>query len=227
MTKTEIMQKFVETQSVQAPLFTFIVGFFITALLAWLLGYIYVKYGKSISNRRMFARNFLLVSLTTMFIITVVKSSLALSLGLVGALSIIRFRTAIKEPEELAYLFMAISMGLGMGADQWIVTLVASLALMFVIFLKHKTSKTKDYPNLYLSIASDKTNAVSLTAITDVLRKYAIDLSLKRYDETKEKIEVAYLLNFIDFEKMNQSKKELLVLNDSLKITFLDNRGIY
>ena len=227
MTKTEIMQKFVETQSVQAPLFTFIVGFFITALLAWLLGYIYVKYGKSISNRRMFARNFLLVSLTTMFIITVVKSSLALSLGLVGALSIIRFRTAIKEPEELAYLFMAISMGLGMGADQWIVTLVASLALMFVIFIKHKTSKTKDYPNLYLSIASDKTSAVSLTAITDVLRKYAIDLSLKRYDETKEKIEVAYLLNFIDFEKMNQSKKELLVLNDSLKITFLDNKGIY
>ena len=64
-----------------------------------------------------------LLAVTTMFIITVVKSSLALSLGLVGALSIVRFRAAIKEPEELTYLFFAISIGLGLGADQRVVTL--------------------------------------------------------------------------------------------------------
>ena len=49
------------------------------------------------------SQKFFVLSLTTMIIITIVKSSLALSLGLVGALSIVRFRTAIKEPEELAY----------------------------------------------------------------------------------------------------------------------------
>ena len=57
MKKTELIQKFIETQSVQAPLFTFIAGLVITAFLASLLGYIYVKYGKSVSNRRLFARN--------------------------------------------------------------------------------------------------------------------------------------------------------------------------
>ena len=50
--------------------------------------------------------------MTTMLIISIVKSSLALSLGLVGALSIIRFRAAIKEPEELAYLFLAIGISI-------------------------------------------------------------------------------------------------------------------
>ena len=55
--------------------------------------------------------------MTTMLIITVVKSSLALSLGLVGALSIVRFRAAIKEPEELAYLFLTIAIGLALGRE--------------------------------------------------------------------------------------------------------------
>lgn len=59
-----------------------------------------------------------------MLVITVVKSSLALSLGLVGALSIIRFRSAIKEPEELTYLFLAISLGLGFGANQTVITII-------------------------------------------------------------------------------------------------------
>ena len=56
--------------------------------------------------------------MTTLLVIAVVKSSLALSLGLVGALSIVRFRTPIKEPEELAYIFLAIALGLCLGADQ-------------------------------------------------------------------------------------------------------------
>ena len=52
-----------------------------------------------------------ILSITTFLVISVVKSSLALSLGLVGALSVIRFRTPIKEPEELSYLFLAIGIG--------------------------------------------------------------------------------------------------------------------
>ena len=60
----------------------------------------------------MFGYNFLLITVTTMFIITIVKSSLALSLGLVGALPVVRFRSAIKEPEELAYLFLSKKMAI-------------------------------------------------------------------------------------------------------------------
>ncbi|HIE72395.1 MAG TPA: DUF4956 domain-containing protein, partial [Planctomycetes bacterium] len=62
-----------------------------------------------LSNKRKLARVLMFIAATTVLIITVVASSLALSLGLVGALSIIRFRTPVKEPEELAYLFLAIA----------------------------------------------------------------------------------------------------------------------
>jgi hypothetical protein len=88
---------------------SFIFSFFVCALLAYILGKFYVRFGNSLSNRKSFARNFIVLAITTMFIISVVKSSLALSLGLVGALSIVRFRSAVKEPEELIYLFLTIA----------------------------------------------------------------------------------------------------------------------
>ena len=64
------------------------------------------------------------------FVILIVKSSLALSLGLVGALSIVRFRTPIKEPEELIYLFLAIAIGLGFGAGQIVPSGIISIAIL-------------------------------------------------------------------------------------------------
>ena len=72
------------------------------------------------------------------FIILIVKSSLALSLGLVGALSIVRFRTPIKEPEELVYLFLAIAIGIGFGAGQTLLTLIIFILIMGTIYFFHQ-----------------------------------------------------------------------------------------
>ena len=67
--------------------------------------------------------------------ITVIKFSLALSLGLVGALSIVRFRAAIKEPEELIYLFLIIGIGLACGANQFLVAIFATILISIVLVL--------------------------------------------------------------------------------------------
>ena len=111
------LQDFLTNQSVQVDLPSFALNIALAALLAWILGQVYVRFGESLSNRQQFSRNFMLIATTTVLIISIVKSSLALSLGLVGALSIVRFRAAIKEPEELAYLFLCISIPLTRTAD--------------------------------------------------------------------------------------------------------------
>lgn len=82
------------------------------------------------------ARVFPLLTLVTIAVISVVKSSLSLSLGLVGALSIVRFRAAIKDPEELVYLFLCIGIGLSLGAAQpWIaIALVVAASLFVLVF---------------------------------------------------------------------------------------------
>ena len=86
-------------------------------------------------DRDDFSNLFPFITLTIVLVIYIVKSSIALSLGLVGALSIVRFRTPIKEPEELAYLFICIAAGLGYGANQTIPTTVAVLVILLLVYL--------------------------------------------------------------------------------------------
>jgi hypothetical protein len=100
------------------------------------LAWHFVRYGQVLANKRKLARVMVFISATTLLIITVVRSSLALSLGMVGALSIIRFRTPVKEPEELAYLFLAIATGLGFGADRRWETLVVFVVVLVVMAVR-------------------------------------------------------------------------------------------
>ena len=71
-------------------------------------------------------------------VINVIQSSIALSLGLVGALSIVRFRTPVKEAEELVFIFLAIAIGLGLGARYIMITSVAFTLATFIIFFLSK-----------------------------------------------------------------------------------------
>ena len=104
----------------------YLINIVLSAILLYILSRVYVKFGRSLSNRYQLSKVLIIVGVTTFIIISIVKSSLALSLGLVGALSIIRFRTAIKEPEELGYFFMAIAIGLGFGANQLLPTVIGA-----------------------------------------------------------------------------------------------------
>ena len=159
-----------------------------------------------------------------MFIITIVKSSLALSLGLIGALSIIRFRTAIKEPEELSYLFLAIAVGMGIGANQAIITVITLLTIATIIFLKNvNKSSVESGQHLYLTVSSSTQDGNELDAIIKVLQKHCTHVSLKRFDENSNLLEVSFLVGFENYSQLEVSKSELQGLNDSIRVSFLDN----
>lgn len=225
MNRMQTFQQFLATQSVQVPVLGFTLNLFLAAFLAFILGRIYIRYGTSLSNRRMFAKNFILLTMTTMLIISIVKSSLALSLGLVGALSIVRFRSAIKEPEELNYLFLSIALGLGFGADQRIVTLVAFMVICGIIMLRKFYHKSDGHQNLYLTITSKLPRKVSLDQIIATIKKYCSAVDMKRFDETQEMLEASFLIEFDSFEQLQTAKSELQKLDEAVKITFLDNKG--
>ena len=219
--------EFLSTTTANIPILGFIVNIILSALLAYTLGWIYIKYGNSLSNRKQFSRNFLLLTMTTMLMITVVKSSLALSLGLVGALSVIRFRAAIKEPEELSYLFLAIAIGLGLGADQTVITLLAfTIISIFVIVSKMFSKKFQDNQNLHLTVQSDGSNKINIDAILEILNKNCNVVDLGRLDETGEFIEASFMVEADNFAQLNKAKNELQNIHDKVKITFLDNKGL-
>ena len=103
-------------------------------VISLLIKFHYKKYSTTLTNRDDFSNLFPFITLTIVLVIYIVKSSLALSLGLVGALSIVRFRTPIKEPEELAYLFICIAAGLGYGANQTIPTVVSIIIILIILY---------------------------------------------------------------------------------------------
>jgi uncharacterized membrane protein YhiD involved in acid resistance len=122
-------------EQIQINLISFIEALILSGFLSFLIQIVYLRFSTSLSNKFDFSKNFIILGLTTTLVITIVKSSLALSLGLVGALSIVRFRAAIKEPEELVYLFLIIATGLGCGAGQLKITLIGILFAIFIIII--------------------------------------------------------------------------------------------
>lgn len=225
MNKWELFQKFLITQEEQIQLPDFLINSLLIILFAWLLELTYRKCGKSLSNRKSFAATFILIGFTTMLIISVVKSSLALSLGLVGALSIVRFRAAIKEPEELAYLFLIISVGLGLGANLRLITIVAFAIIMAMIWVRHFTAKRTQVSNLFLTISSSN-KELSLTKAQELVEKYFSNFEIKRFDEDKENFETAYLIESKDITSIEKFKTEIQSISKDVRISFIDNKVI-
>lgn len=143
---------------------TFITSIFLSFILSFLLSKIYRAQSNSFSNPETLARVLPILSIGTTLIIVVVKSSLALSLGLVGALSIVRFRTPIKEPEELTYIFLTIGIGLATGANQYSIAFLGFiLTAMFILINKRLTNKLNKQKSISLSINGINVSDISKT----------------------------------------------------------------
>lgn len=205
----------------------FVINLVLAVVTSFILSRVYIYWGASLSNRRKFAANFMLVTITTTFIILIVRSSVALSLGLVGALSIIRFRAAIKEPEELAYLFFAISLGIGLGDNQRLITLIALVVVIAVIGLARLLRQTQADVNLHLSITSRNPHKVSIEQVMAVLKQHCARLRLLRYDENAEVLELSFVVEFEHISNLTTAQTALHGLAPAIEISFLDNKGVW
>ena len=200
-------------------LIDFVINLGLTALLTFLIGLLYDRYSKVLSNRKVMIKTFVLVGMTTMLIISIVKSSVALSLGLVGALSIVRFRTAIKEPEELAYFFMSISIGLGMGANEKWVTIAGFIVLAIVIVFLGRKKEVSSTQNLIIR-SQEK---FSESEMLKLLESQTQSLDLRRFDQNKDYSEFAFILEFSSVDKLMELKNTLEANYKNISISFISN----
>ena len=226
MEKNQSLLEYFAAQNAEVSVVGFLVNFLLAALLSFILSRIYIRFGTSLSNRELFGRNFVLLSMTTMLIITIVKSSLALSLGLVGALSIIRFRAAIKEPEELSYLFLAIAVGLGMGANQAVITIIGFVVMAGVLSLRSFVREKEPEANLYLTVSGIRSDELALPRVLEIIGKHALSVRLRRFDETEKLVEASFQAQFQSSKNVNTCVRRLRDLNEGMKISLVDDRGI-
>lgn len=216
---------FLMSQTPSISLLSFVINLLLTAVLAYCLKRVYIRYGLALSNRQKFSSVFFLLATTTMIIITIVKSSLALSLGLVGALSIVRFRAAIKEPEELAYLFLTIAIGLGFGAGQRLVTIVGFVVVVAVIYFRTSV-KNATLESMILLVKSQEQTPPDISKLIDILIGYFPMVKLKRLAEEANNLEASFLVDIESFDSLNEAKKRLMSDYPNLSINFLDDKGL-
>ena len=208
--------------AVEMSLLSFLISLIAAAILSYIIKRSYVSYSQSLSNRDYFSDVFIPLSVITCLVISVVKFSLALSLGLVGALSIVRFRAAIKEPEELVYLFFCVAVGIATGANQIAVATFSTLIVVFIlyiqsIFKKRKENKNINYGSnniLKISIINKK---ISLEEIIKKYEKYTNYLNLKSSFFEKNISQHVFWVEF----KNKKSYMECLKISENLP-----NKGI-
>lgn len=226
MNNPETFQQLLKTEVTQAPVVGIVINLFLAAILSLWIGQVYVKYGTSLSNRRAFAANFTLLTMTTMLIITLIQSNVALSLGMIGALSIVRFRSAIKEPEELSYLFLAIAVGLGLGANQRVITIGGLTAIVLVVWLKHRWNlRDSNEQNLYVTVSTQAPEALTVDKIQLLLRETCAMHRLKRLDQSGEATEACFLIEPKQENSVQHFESSLRKEDETVRISVLGFRS--
>ena len=201
-----------------------VLNLFCAFIISLLIKFHYKKCSTTLTNREDFSNIFPFITLTIVLVIYIVKSSLALSLGLVGALSIVRFRTPIKEPEELAYLFICIAAGLGYGANQTIPTTVAVILILLLVYLlkikKVRTTNKNIFLNLEIETNDKNTSEISKN-INQILKSENDNFNLIKLDISNDIFQATYVINIKDIDNLELINKSIQSKYPEVKINFV------
>ena len=214
---------FFVNKTIQIDINGFILSLISSVILSLLVQIFYVRFSSTLSNRMNFSKNFVILATTTCIIIVIIKNSLALSLGLVGALSIVRFRAAIKEPEELVYLFLVIAIGLGCGAGQIKVITVGILTSLLIIyayhlFLRQKKIEHSEIINLGIIIEEDVKHD-QITEIINELKSISNELIFISMSKTET-------ITNINLDIRPKEFDEIIKITETIKQKFRKSKTI-
>ena len=127
-----------------------VIGLGMGCLVGLIIAFVYKRCYRGVLYSPTFAMTLMMLTLITTPVVMCIKSDIALSMGMVGALSIVRFRTAVKDPMDTAYMFWALTMGILLGAELYVhalaVVLGISVILMLMTFIRFRN------PNSYLLV---------------------------------------------------------------------------
>lgn len=129
----ETLYKYLATSSENVTVFNILEVMVISLILSMVIFLTYKITFSGVMYNRKFNISLVMLTLVTTMVMFVIGSDIALSLGMVGALSIVRFRTAIKDPRDTAYIFWSIAVGLSVGTGNYLVSSIGSVFLLGVL----------------------------------------------------------------------------------------------
>tara|TARA_B100000780_G_C21072517_1_gene431639 strand:- start:622 stop:1317 length:696 start_codon:yes stop_codon:yes gene_type:complete len=210
-------------------IFVILLNYLLCVLCAFIIKIIYENKSNSLSGKFHIGTILPILSQIIFLIILIVKSSLALSLGLIGALSIVRFRTPIKEPEELIYLFFSIAIGIGFGAGQTTITSIIFILIIITIFFfssKKSNSKSIDY-NLLLEIPYNKDQKPKQNDAMEIFKSIFLNYNVSKVEiDDDVRLLIVFEISSLDFDKISIFENKIKFKYNYSKITYFENRII-
>ena len=202
-----------------------LINYILLVICAFILKTIYENRSSSLSGKFHIGIVIPILSQIIFLIILIVKSSLALSLGLIGALSIVRFRTPVKEPEELIYLFFSIGIGIGYGSGQIIVTTLIFLSIIFIIwfFLPYeKINKDLNY-NLLIEYQINDIE-LSQEEIINTIKKTFKNSHIIKIETNENRYELMARVTLDDIKQIDKIK---ILFKNKASISFSESNVFF
>lgn len=179
----------------QATIIEIALGLMIALMAGCLIYFVYSKFYVGVIYCRSFAITLVGMTVLTAMVTLAISTNIVISLGMVGALSIVRFRTAVKDPMDLLYLFWAITSGIAAGARMYVLVAAAAVIMVLLIALFHKKQQKG---RIYIAII----HYSGEEAVENIIRSFgkikyfiksqtvrkgttemAVELFFKKYDE--------------------------------------------
>jgi len=144
------LSEYFTSQFVSLTPWKILIGIIMAVIVGAVIAFVYKRCYRGVLYSPGFALTLMMLTLITTPVVMCIKSDIALSMGMVGALSIVRFRTAVKDPMDTAYMFWALTMGILLGAELYVHALIVVLAISVVLFGMSFLHFRK--PNAYLLV---------------------------------------------------------------------------
>lgn len=207
--KDKFLENFTNTISMSTVTITMLVAF----IFCFITYFVYKMTCDNVVYSKKFNITMSLMSLITTAVVMSMQANVVVSLGMVGALSIIRFRTAIKEPKDLLFLFWSVSNGIIIGAGIYSVALMLAIILTIGLLVFEKLPENK-IP--YLLVVSLK-NMQTEKKVCEILEKNNIKFRIKSRNATSQKVDIIYEISGNNVDN---------ILNDLTKINSVISSNI-
>ena len=209
----KVIKALAEMQT-KMPIQTVILVLVIAFLVSLIIYYTYKNTYSGVMYNPRFNVSLIMITMITTIVMVVIGSNISVSLGMVGALSIIRFRTAVKDPRDTAFIFWCVVSGLACGTQNYNIVLAGSLFVCIILFVFKKISANDEK---YILVV--KGNNFDLSEVNQKINKSIQYNKCRGKYVSKDGIELVYDVRFK--KKINDS-----IINDLASISGVDTINI-
>ncbi len=216
MIKKSVLESPIYSQSISASTFvTIMVDMCVALVIGYIIYRIYKRFFAGVVYSRYFGVTLIGMTALTCMVTLAISTNIVISLGMVGALSIVRYRTAIKEPLDIMYLFWAITEGITIGASMYILAAVGMLVMLVIIIGMSRMKENSGAYVMVVHFAGEKAK----DAVLDVLKSYVysekscimrddvtemtIQIDMKKDDGLAEKVRAVEGVNDVALIRYN------------------------